>query len=156
MLLLISAVAGVLFHIAFLIRVFIRPIEEKGHLKLYSNCQVSMLFSFFNSLATIGFVMYANTDAGVRGYACSPIVYIVLLLSAAAYFLSKTLERRERVLYREHGFYKEFKKNWLLFLFLIPCFTSLSHSSISVTGSSPPHSSDSKTSSSWQNPTWAS
>lgn len=122
MLLLISAVAGVLFHIAFLIRVFIRPIEEKGHLKLYSNCQVSMLFSFFNSLATIGFVMYANTDAGVRGYACSPIVYIVLLLSAAAYFLSKTLERRERVLYREHGFCKEFKKNWLLFLFLIPCF----------------------------------
>ena len=122
MLLMIAAVAGFLFDIAFLIRTIVRPTSEKGYLKLYSNCQVAMLFSFFTSVATIGYTIYANANAGVHGYDCSPVVYAVIALSAITYFLSKTQERGERKKYREHGFCMEFKKNWLLFLFLIPCF----------------------------------
>ena len=122
MLLMVAMVAAALFHLAFLIRTIVKPVGEKGYLKLYSNCQVAMLFTFFVSLATIFYVMYANRDAGVAGYACSPVVYIVMALSMVGYLVSKTMERPERIVQHEHGFCKEFKKNWILFLFLVPCF----------------------------------
>ena len=122
MLLMVAMVAAALFHLAFLIRTIVKPVGEKGYLKLYSNCQVAMLFTFFVSLATIFYVMYANRDAGVAGYACSPVVYIVMALSVVGYLVSKTMERPERIVQHEHGFCKEFKKNWILFLFLVPCF----------------------------------
>ncbi|MBQ3706182.1 MAG: sugar ABC transporter permease [Clostridia bacterium] len=32
------------------------------------------------------------------------------------------MERQERELRREHGFITEFRRNWILFLFLVPCF----------------------------------
>ncbi|MBP3646158.1 MAG: sugar ABC transporter permease [Clostridia bacterium] len=32
------------------------------------------------------------------------------------------MEKKERILCREHGFIEEFRRNWILFVFLIPCF----------------------------------
>jgi ABC-type polysaccharide transport system permease subunit len=32
------------------------------------------------------------------------------------------MEKKERAVRREHGFIEEFKRNWILFVFLLPCF----------------------------------
>lgn len=123
MLLMVAHVAGVGFHVAYLIRIALNRTEGKGYLKLYSNGQVAMLFSFFTSIAAIAYVAFANKMAKVPGgFGCSFAVYVVPVLAAAAYFISKNMEKRERVIQREHGFRAEFKKNWVLFLFLVPCF----------------------------------
>ena len=34
----------------------------------------------------------------------------------------KRMEKRERLLYHEHGLLKELRKNWVLFLMLVPTF----------------------------------
>lgn len=121
MLLMVAMVAAALFHIAFIVRAIMKPEGKKGYLGLYSNCQVAMLFTFFISMATIFYVAWANSDVGVNGYSCSPFVYIVLVLSVVGYFVSKAMEKPERILYHEHGFCVEFRRNWVLFLFLAPC-----------------------------------
>jgi len=58
----------------------------------------------------------------MTGFSLSFFPYIVLVISAAAYAIIKIMERRERVLLHEHGFIMELRKNWILFVFLIPCF----------------------------------
>ena len=50
------------------------------------------------------------------------VVYAVLVIGIAAYVMIKIMEAEERKLYHEHGLLKEIKKNWILFIFLIPCF----------------------------------
>ena len=121
MLLMVAHVAATLFHASYLYRVIANKTEGKGFLKLYNNGQTAMLFSLFISLVTIGYVAFANNKAGVPGFACSFAVYVVPVLALAAYLISKNMEKRERVIQHEHGFCAEFKKNWVLFLFLVPC-----------------------------------
>lgn len=122
MLLMLAMIACAAFHLVYIIRGIVKPQGEKGYLKLYSNGQIAMLFTFFTSLATICYVAWANIDAGVAGYAVSPLVYVVMVLSAVGYVISKIMEKPERALQHEHGFIAEFKRNWILFLFLVPCF----------------------------------
>ena len=66
MLLMVAMVAAALFQLVFLVRTIVKPVGEKGYLKLYSNCQVAMLFTFFVPLATIFYLLH------VRGYAGGP------------------------------------------------------------------------------------
>ncbi len=58
----------------------------------------------------------------MKGFLASPVIYLVAALSALAYGMIKRMEKRERLLYHEHGLLKELRKNWVLFLMLVPTF----------------------------------
>ena len=99
-----------------------RIAEGKGMLRTFSRFQTGMLFSFFTAAGTIGLMIFANLHYEMVGFLPGIPVYAVLVLAPCAYLISKRMEKKERILCREHGFIEEFRRNWLLFLFLVPCF----------------------------------
>ncbi len=123
-LLLIVAAAAVIFCLlsfaAYLRRG--RIAEGKGMLRAYSFLQKGLLFSFAAAAGTAGLCVYGNIHYGMTGFLPGISVYVILAVSVCGYCLSKSLEKRERVRCREHGFLEEFRRNWILFLFLVPCF----------------------------------
>lgn len=123
-LLLIAAAAAVIFCLlsfaAYLRRG--RVAEGKGMLRTYSFLQKGLLFSFAAAAGTAGLCVYGNIHYGMTGFLPGISVYLVLALSACGYVISKRLEKQERIRCREHGFLEELRRNWILFLFLVPCF----------------------------------
>ena len=122
MILLLLMSAAVILHLIAITRVLLNRYGEKGYLSFYTMSQAAMLFSFFTAAASVGYVISANGFFRMTGFSLSFFPYIVLVISAAAYAIIKIMERRERVLLHEHGFIMELRKNWILFVFLIPCF----------------------------------
>ena len=96
--------------------------EGRGMLRVYAFGQKGLLFSFITAAGMVGLTVFANQQYALSAFAPSPWVFAVMLLSGIGYGLSKTLEKQERTLRREHGFIVEFRRNWILFVFLIPCF----------------------------------
>lgn len=123
MLLMLLMVASALFQLAFLVRVAINKPGPKGYLKLYTTGKFAMVFSFVTPLALFGYIAFANDNLGAQAFALSPLVYLVPLLALVGYVVIKILEKQERLVQHEHGFLVELKRNWILFVFLIPCFT---------------------------------
>jgi len=122
MCLLLLMVVTLYFHVAFILKTLFTRNREKGRLRLYSASQTAMVFSFLTGGLTIVYLFFANAQFGLQGFALSPVVYIIPVLAMFAYCCTKSLEKQERIKNREHGFFMELKKNWILFAFLIPCF----------------------------------
>ncbi|MDR3120799.1 MAG: ABC transporter permease subunit, partial [Clostridiales bacterium] len=124
MVLLLLLVASLVFHAATLLRAATGRYGAKGLLGLYTTAQAAMLVSLFASAGTIAYISFANRTVGMRGFSLAgfPFPAAVLALAAAAYVVIKLMERRERARMHEHGFIEEFRRNWVLFLFLAPCF----------------------------------
>lgn len=122
--LLMTASAAVVFHtwgiILFLMRN--RIAEKKGLLGMYSRFQSGMFFSLVTAAGTIGLILFANNHYGINGFQPGFPVYVSLAGGIAGYLASKKMERAERIACREHGFFEEVRRNWILFLFLVPCF----------------------------------
>lgn len=122
-LLLIVAVTAICLLLYGLVVTFVPAANKgKGNLKRYSLLQKGLFFSFLTALGTWAFCLLANHIYGVASLSAAWPVWVVLVLSAAAYCVCKGMEKKERALYKEHGFVEEFRRNWLLFVFLIPCF----------------------------------
>lgn len=121
--LLVLAIASIFFQLwgfaAYLRRERVR--EGKGLLRTFSRFQVGMLLSFFTAAGTMGLMIFANRNYGLSGFHAGVPVYLVFVVSPVAYGISKRMEKQERILCQEHGFIEEFRRNWLLFVFLIPC-----------------------------------
>ena len=96
--------------------------EGKGMLRVYSMFQKGMVFSFAAAAGTLGLIVFANAHYGMTGFLPGFAPCVLPVISLAGYLLSKRMEKAERVLCREHGFIEEFRRNWILFLFLVPCF----------------------------------
>ena len=122
MVLLILAAAAVYFNVAFIIRSVFGLGKGKGNLYLLSAGKLAFLFEFFTAFATIIFVIFSNARFGMTGFLPSAVVFIELIVSIAAYIYIKVLEKKERELYREHGLWVELKRNWVLFVMLVPTF----------------------------------
>ena len=123
LLLIVSAAAIVFCLLAFFTYLRRNQVPEgKGMLRTYSVFQKGMLFSFVASAGTLGLIVFANRHYGMAGFAPGPAPCLVPVLSVCGYAVSKRMEKAERVLCREHGFIEEFRRNWILFLFLVPCF----------------------------------
>ncbi len=99
-----------------------RAPEGKGMLRAYSVFQKGMVFSFLAAAGTLGLIVFANIHYGMTGFLPGFAPCIIPAVSVCGYALSKKMEKAERVLCREHGFIEEFRRNWILFLFLVPCF----------------------------------
>ncbi len=96
--------------------------EGKGMLRVFSAFQKGMTFSFIASAGTLGLIVFANLHYGITGFLPGIPTCLIPVLSLGGYILSKRLEKAERLLCREHGFIEELRRNWILFLFLVPCF----------------------------------
>ena len=122
--LLLVAAAAAVFHIhslgLFLIRN--RIAAKKGLLGMYSRFQSGMIFSLLLAAGTLGLTLFANSYYGMAGFRAGFPVYASAGISVIGYLASKRMEKEERILRREHGFIEEVRRNWILFLFLIPCF----------------------------------
>lgn len=122
MILLLLMVAAIYFQACFIIKVVANLKGKKGELGLYGTAEAAMLFTIVISLATIGFVVFANTKLGMKGFALSPAVILVLVIGIVGFALVKRMQLTERELYHEHGLWKELRRNWVLFLMLVPTF----------------------------------
>lgn len=122
-LLLILAVTAIILLVYGLAVTFVPGANKgKGNLKRYSLLQKGMFFSFLSALGCGIFCLYANHAYGVTSFAMAWPAWVALAVSVGAYVVSKRMEREERIRYKEHGFVEELRRNWLLFVFLIPCF----------------------------------
>ena len=122
--LLLIAAATAVFHLwgiaLFLMRD--RLAEKTGLLAMYSRFQCGMIFSLILAAGTLGLVLFANRHYGMTGFQAGFPVYVSLIVSVVGYLASKSMEKGERIIRREHGLIEEVRRNWILFLFLIPCF----------------------------------
>ena len=99
-----------------------RIAEGKGMLRVCSFFQKGMIFSLAAAAGTAGLIIFANSHYGMTGFAAGWPVYAAGAAGACGYLVSKRIEKQEMILCREHGFIEEFRRNWVLFLFLVPCF----------------------------------
>jgi ABC-type polysaccharide transport system permease subunit len=120
MMLLLLAASSTWLHIITIVRSVFSRYGRKGLLSFYTTSQAAMTLSFLSAVGTIGYITYSNNHFGIIGFTATFIPFIVLMLSAATYLIIKKMEKLERVAQRESGFLTELRRNWVLFLFLIP------------------------------------
>lgn len=110
------------FHLSYLWKVLRYKKGHNGDLGLYGIGKTAMLMTLLLTVAGIGYVIFANRQFGRTGLMVSPVVVLELFLALVAYLVIKRMEAKERVIYHEHGLLVELKKNWILFLMLVPAF----------------------------------
>jgi len=122
MLLMLVSAGAILLHLICTVRVLVKRYGDKGLLGHYNLTKTALFLSFISTAGLFIFLNFANGFSKINSFAAAPAPYIVMVLSVAGFAFTSILERRERIINREHGFLEEFKRNWILFLFLIPCF----------------------------------
>lgn len=122
MILLVLLAAALYFNIFYLVRVVFNLRGDKGELGIFAVGRTAMLLEAVTAAAAFGYVVFSNNKFGMRGFRASVLVYVVLILSLLSYISSKIMEAEERKIYREHGILRELKKNWVLFVMLVPAF----------------------------------
>lgn len=95
--------------------------SNQSNIKTYEIGQYAMVSNIVLSLGIILFSIYSNQVLELsHAFSYSLLLYVVILLSVAAFVVIKKMEAPERRLYKEPGFFKEFRRNWVLFLLLVP------------------------------------
>ena len=123
MVLLLLAVAALYFNIAFVIRVFWKKRRnDKGELSLIAAGKLGYFFTLLTALATVAFIIFSNIHFKTTGFIPGVSVYFSFAISTALYVYFKVIEKKAREKYKDHGLLKEIKKNWPLFLMLVPTF----------------------------------
>ncbi len=113
-------VASIYFQIAFLVKIIRNKKSKKGDLDIYSAAEAVMFFGILSAIASFVFVTFANKQYGMAIFRLFPFPYIILVLSIVGYAAIKVLQRKERAYFHENGLWKELKKNWILFVMLLP------------------------------------
>lgn len=121
MLLLILAVGSLVLHLIVLLDFLRGDNASRNLLQLLTRAQAAMMLSLFSGMGTLLFAGFANRKLGVDTFAPSLPVIVSMLLAVTGYVVVMMVQRHERKLYHEHGFIEEFRRNWVLFVFLIPC-----------------------------------
>lgn len=122
MVLLLLAIATLYFALAFLIKCIAGRKKSKNMLGLLAAAKYTFFFEAVTALTTIMYVIFANRKFRTTGFMPGIPVYAALAAGIASYVFVKKLEAEERLRYREHGLMGELKKNWPLFVMLIPTF----------------------------------
>jgi ABC-type polysaccharide transport system permease subunit len=95
--------------------------SRKSNIKIYEAGQYAMVFNILLSLLVILFGIYSNKILGlVNIFSHSVLLYLIIVISIAGFVVIKRMEAPERKLYKELGFFKELRKNWVLFMLLLP------------------------------------
>lgn len=137
MLLLLLLAATWYFQVSYIWKIVRRheSADGKAELKLYTTGKAAMLLTMLLAIGSYGFVLYSNNVVGMKGFGASWLIGAELIAAIAAYVVIKRMEAGERVRCREHGIVKEFRKNWVLFLMLVPiCVFFLVNSYLPMVG----------------------
>lgn len=110
------------FQISFLIKLLKNKGGKKGRLEIYGAAEAAMVFLIIATAASVIYTIFANLKFGMPGFRLSPAVYLLLIISVIGFGILKRMQKAERALYHEHGLWGELKKNWILFLMLVPTF----------------------------------
>jgi ABC-type polysaccharide transport system permease subunit len=95
--------------------------NNTNNIKIYEAGQYAMVSNILLCFGVIAFVIYSNKALGLtKVFTYSKLIYLILLLSFAGFVIIKRLEAPERAQYKEMGFIKEVRKNWVLFVLLLP------------------------------------
>ncbi len=123
-LLFFAVVASLVLHAVYIVNLIIaKPKRSNGLLGIYSFGKASNILSIIASAGTIWYIFFwANSRTFPGTFIPSPVVFIVLVLAVANLVIVKALEKTELKKYHDHGFFEEVRRNWILFVFLIPCF----------------------------------
>lgn len=119
MLLFLLFCASLYFHI----RVIFNSLainKNKNYLKIMQYYSTSFTFNIILYAATIGYMFFANQKFGMRGFALSPTIYVMLAISMLGFIIVQKAKKAEMIILGEKGFLNELKKNWPLFLMLLP------------------------------------
>ncbi len=120
MILFVITVVTIILNIMYVIKISKFSLS-KSNIAIYEAGQYAMVFNMGLSLMIIFFTIYSNKVLGLnKVFSFSFLLYPLMILSIAGFFIIKRMEAPERQLYKEPGFLKEFKKNWVLFLLLFP------------------------------------
>ncbi len=121
--LIVLAVAAFIMNLIFISIVLINKVGKRGHLQFYLYGKVAAILSMLAGLYCVWYCFgWANAKTYPGSFAPTVIVYILIVLALVFYIVQKILEAEERKIYHEHGLLVEIKRNWVLFIFLIPCF----------------------------------
>jgi len=120
MMLMLVAIGSMIMHIICAARVLTKRYGGVNMLGFYALSKGAMLLSFLVSAGLVEFLSFANKISKIHRFAPSTAPFLIMLLSVIGLTCIFVLERRERWLNREHGFFEELRRNWILFLFLIP------------------------------------
>lgn len=100
-----------------------KPTKNNGYLGVYSRGKGANILSLLASIGTILYVtLWANKKTYPNSFQATIPTWITLVLSIVNIVIIKVMEAKERKIYHEHGLLVELKRNWVLFIFLIPCF----------------------------------
>ena len=122
MVLMLAALGAFFMHVTGFVRVLSKRYGDKGLLSYYAMTKGAMLLSFLTVSGLLAFLPFASSISKIDDFAAAPAPLAIMFLSIAGYVCAAVLERRERAINREHGFIEEVRRNWVLFLFLVPCF----------------------------------
>lgn len=112
--------AVLVLNILYLIKIT-KYAEGRNNIFIYEAGQYAMAFNVLLSIAIMAFTFYSNGVLGLSGaFTFSPVLFVIIILSVGAFILIKIMEAPERRYYKEHGFFVELKRNWLLFVLLLP------------------------------------
>lgn len=125
MLLLLMAVASIFLHLLVIVDFMRGERSGRNLLEQLPYALAGMMLSVFTGIGTLVFATFANSTIGVDTFTPSPLVFLSILLAGIGYLVLTQVQRHERKVNHEHGFIEEFRRNWVLFLFLIPCFVYL-------------------------------
>jgi len=121
--LIVLAVAAFVLNVIFVLIVVINKVGKRGHLEFYVYGKIAALLTMFSGIYCIWYCFgWANAKTYPGSFAPTVLVYIMIVVALVTYVIQKILEAEERKIYHEHGLLIELKRNWVLFIFLIPCF----------------------------------
>lgn len=125
MLLLLIGAGAVILHLVTIINGLKTPANGRPLLNQLVLAQAAMLLSFFASTGSILFTIYANQNLETTVFIPGILSVLALILSVAGYVVVKMIQNEEQRINHDHGFFTELRKNWVLFLFLVPSFIFL-------------------------------
>ncbi|MFV0343244.1 MAG: ABC transporter permease [Anaerocolumna sp.] len=120
MVLFVVTVVVVILNGMFLIKVK-KYNSDTNNINIYEAGQYAMVFNLLLCFGIITFAKYSNIAFGLTNtFTFSNVIYLILIFSILGFVVIKKLEAPERAKYRQVGFFKEVRKNWVLFLLLVP------------------------------------
>ena len=122
MILLLVLVTMLFFQFKYIYRFFRKKKDTNGNLNLYLVARTGHIFTILLTLGCAGYIPFTTSRFGMQGFSLSPVVYIIGILAVISFACIVLVEAEERKIYRERGFLYEFRKNWVLFVMLIPVF----------------------------------
>ena len=122
MILTVFGIAMTIFDLRF-VYVFARQHNNaEKKLDLYGKAVTACTFGVVTAAVAIGYVYFSNSRFEQTAFVASPVLYLLILINIVGYIVAKQLQTKERARVHDHGFLQEVKKNWVLFLMLVPTF----------------------------------